>query len=436
MARARGANARMALAFEQTYGVSPTTGYRQYAFASNSLGEDAPLIDGELLGRGREPGEPTRDASTAEGQIVVPVCARQFGTWLTATLGAPTTAPGKVAKGSITFSANPVNNGTITIGAQVFTFTTSAPSANQIKIEATLAATLANAVRVLNASAVATVAGATYRQNDRGNVIEIEHDALGVAGNALALEASTTPASNATVSGATLTGGAANGGFRHRYQSGAATLPSLSIEQANPEVPNYGMNFGCKVGTLGIQLQRGGNLTANLGMTAQGEDTAQASIITDTVEAELAETRFAQASASVRRNGVPIADLTGAQITINNGIDAVPGIRSDGRVTGMDEGQFSIALTLNARFSGPELQKLAEDGEPCEIEIGWIHPGTGFALRFIVHRVFLPKSKRPVTGPAGIQADYNCIAAKDPVLGRSLTVLLDNDQPGTVYATS
>ncbi len=436
MARARGANAQMALAVEQTYGVSPTTGYRRYGFATSSIGEEAPLLASELLGKGREPGEPSRDASTAEGDISVPVCARQFGTWLMASLGAPTTTAGKAAKGHIKFTANPVNNATIGVGGQTFTFTTSSASANQIKIGATLAETVANAVRVLNASAVTGVAAATYRQNDRGNTIEVEHDTVGTAGNSLALEASTSPTSNATVSGATLTGGAANGGYRHTFVSGASLLPSLSIEIANPEVPSYGMNFGCKVGSVSIQTQRGGHLTASIGIVAQGEDVTSASLISGTVADEMAEARFVQASSTVRRDGVPIGDLTGAQFTLNNGLDAIPAIRSDGRVSGVDEGQFSLSLTLNVRFSSPDMHQLAENGEPCEIETTWVHPGTGFTLRTIAHRVFLPKGKRPISGPAGIQVDYACQAAKDPTLGRALTVILDNDVAGTEYGAS
>lgn len=436
MARARGANARMALAFEASYGVSPTAGFRLYSFASASLGEEAALITGELLGQGREPGEPTRDSSTAEGEAVVPVCARQFGTWLMATLGAPTSAAGKVAKGQIRFTAQPLNNATMTVAGQAFTFTTSAPTANQIAIGTTLAATLANAVRVLNASAVEAVAAATYRLNDRGTAIDIEADTIGVAGNSITLAIGASPVSNGIVSGATLTGGAASGGYRHIFMSGAAQLPSLSIEMATPEVPFYGINFGAKVGSHAIQLQRGGNLTASIGIVAQGEDTGAATTLTQAAANELPLSRFSQASASIRRNGVPIADLTGGQITINNGLDAVPAIRADGRISGVDEGDFSISLTLNVRFSGPELQQLAENGEPCEIEIGWTHPGTGHTLRYILHRVFLPKAKRPISGPAGIQADYTCMAAKDPALGRALTVHLDNDQAGTVYTGS
>ncbi|PZX28423.1 hypothetical protein H9N28_14285 [Rhodobacter capsulatus] len=50
MARAHGARAQMALAFESVYGTAPATGYRTVPFASATLGSEQPLIASELLG--------------------------------------------------------------------------------------------------------------------------------------------------------------------------------------------------------------------------------------------------------------------------------------------------------------------------------------------------------------------------------------------------
>jgi hypothetical protein len=50
MARAQGARAQMALAFETVYGTAPATGFTRVPFASTSLGSEQPLITSELLG--------------------------------------------------------------------------------------------------------------------------------------------------------------------------------------------------------------------------------------------------------------------------------------------------------------------------------------------------------------------------------------------------
>ena len=50
MARAQGARALMALAFETTYGTPPASGFTRMPFASATLGAEQPLLNSELLG--------------------------------------------------------------------------------------------------------------------------------------------------------------------------------------------------------------------------------------------------------------------------------------------------------------------------------------------------------------------------------------------------
>jgi len=92
MARAQGARAQMALAFETTYGTAPTTGFKQMPFASTSLGAEQPLLASDLLGYGRDPLAPIKDAVTADGDVSVPIDVEAFGFWLKAAFGAPATS--------------------------------------------------------------------------------------------------------------------------------------------------------------------------------------------------------------------------------------------------------------------------------------------------------------------------------------------------------
>src|SRR5690606_11126444 len=97
MARAQGARARMALAFETTYGTAPASGYTRMPFASTSLGAEQPLLNSELLGYVRDTLAPVTDAVTADSDVVVPIDAEAFGFWLKAAFCAPVTtgsAPG------------------------------------------------------------------------------------------------------------------------------------------------------------------------------------------------------------------------------------------------------------------------------------------------------------------------------------------------------
>ena len=91
MARAQGARSQLAVAFETQYGISPISGFTRLPFASSTLSAEQPLIANELLGYGRDPLAPVRDAITADGDLTVPIDTEGFGFWLKAAFGAPTT---------------------------------------------------------------------------------------------------------------------------------------------------------------------------------------------------------------------------------------------------------------------------------------------------------------------------------------------------------
>ena len=92
MARAQGARAQMALAFETVYGTPPVGGFTKMPFASTSLGSEQPLLNSELLGYGRDPLAPIKDAVTADGDVMVPIDAEALGFWLKAAFGDPITS--------------------------------------------------------------------------------------------------------------------------------------------------------------------------------------------------------------------------------------------------------------------------------------------------------------------------------------------------------
>ncbi len=91
MARAYGANAQLLGLFEATYGTPPVGDFIKFPFVSSALGSEQNLIASDLLGQGRDPAQPMRDVINVEGDVVVPVDLRNFGHWLKAMLGAPTT---------------------------------------------------------------------------------------------------------------------------------------------------------------------------------------------------------------------------------------------------------------------------------------------------------------------------------------------------------
>lgn len=91
MGRARGANALMALAFEETYGAAPASGFSTMSFVSSDLGTSQGLVADDQLGQGRDPLDPTQDVIDNGGNLTIPVGVEAFGLWLKLLMGAPTT---------------------------------------------------------------------------------------------------------------------------------------------------------------------------------------------------------------------------------------------------------------------------------------------------------------------------------------------------------
>jgi hypothetical protein len=424
MARARGANAVMALAFESTYGVPPGSAFKQVPFVSSALGEQQNLIESDLLGYGRDPQQPARDVINNDGDIVVPFDLRNFGYWLKLLLGAPTSTQGAAASGSFTFDAQPEDGSTISIGGADWTFVATGPAGDESLIGATLQETLANAVIGLNKCATAALASQTYSLNLAGNAILIEADSIGTAGNSVTLDASTMPDSNATASGATLAGGAAAGPYNHVFASGALSLPSAAIEVGMPDVPSYGMNFGAMADKLAIQLQRSGLLNGTVSIVAQGETRGGASGAGSPTEQVIE--RFTQFTGQIRRDGVPLGNVVSGTFTYANNLDKVEVIRSDGRIAGADPAMLAVTGQVVVRFADTSLLDLAVAGTAIELIFEW-SIAAGKLLRFVVHNVNLPKPKLPITGPAGVQATFDWQASEHPSLAKTCTALLVND---------
>jgi hypothetical protein len=419
MARARGANAVMAAAFETAYGVTPGSGFRKLPFVSANLGEEQSLIESDLLGFGRDPLTPAYDVVANESDIVVPIDHRNIGVWLKVLLGNPVTAGAVAARGSILFAAQPAANATITVNGTVFTFVTGAPTGNQIQIGANLAATLTNMVTVLAASTVPAVQQASYAQSG-GNTLTVTRTVPGPAGNAFTLAASTAPASNATVSGATLSGGANS----HTFVSGGQNLPSLSIEIGLPDVPFFGMNYGARANSLSVQAQRSGLLSATVNVIAQGEAVAASTAAGSPASFDIE--RFSQFQGSITRNGSVLGNIVSAELMYSNNLEKIEVIRSDGRIADADPGVIKCSGTLNARFQDTSLVDQAIARTPCEIAFGWTIDASR-SLLFTAHRVFLPRGNRQIQGPGGIQMPFAWQAALDPVLNKTFTAVLTND---------
>lgn len=118
------------------------------------------------------------------------------------------------AEGTVSFSANPADGDSLTLGETTYTFKETLAAANDIKLGASLNDTIATLVRVVNGSGAAgtdyfagtTTPNASVSAMASGNVVDLIAKQGGIAGNSIALGSS---GSAITLSGANMSGGSA-----------------------------------------------------------------------------------------------------------------------------------------------------------------------------------------------------------------------------------
>ncbi|RSV18096.1 hypothetical protein CA235_01505 [Sphingomonas sp. ABOLF] len=215
----------------------------------------------------------------------------------------------------------------------------------------------------------------------------------------------------------------AEGVTTHTFTSGKDLLPSASIELGNPEIPSYSVNFGALANQLRVSMARSGMLNATIGVIAQGETRKQALSVAGAPELFHGD-RFQQATGSIKRGGEVLGSVTAAGFTYSNNFEKVEAIREDGRIDGADPLKAMMTGELTMRFDRLDLYDASVDGTPIDLEFGWKRGATS-SLIFTVRRVFLPRVKRPISGPGGIQATSNWQASGAG--GHTLTAVLTND---------
>jgi hypothetical protein len=419
MPRSYGSAASLLALKEVTYGTKPSGNWEKFSFVSSDLSAEQGLIASDLLGQGREPRAPFRDVINDEGNLVIPIEGRDFGRWLQFLLGNPVTT-NVAATGDITFTANPSAGHTITLNGVTWTFVASGATGTQTNIGANLNATLTQLATDLNASVNASLTPATY-SNGGGTKLNIVHDTAGPTGNNYTLASGN---ANGVVSGATLSGG----GHNHTFVSGAATLPSFAVQIGHENIPAYFVHTGCMLNSMAFNFQRSGAANATVNIIAQGETrfaTTQGGTPTSR-----AFKPFSQFNGSIKRNGAALGNITGAQFTYANGMQAIPTIRNDALIEGVDPTIVSATGSIDVRFADNTLIDDAINNTPIELELAYRlagNDGNNFNLAWTFHEVYLPRPRLPISGPGGVQASFNWQAVFDEGLSKSVTVTLKND---------
>nr|DAH78744.1 MAG TPA: Tail tube protein [Caudoviricetes sp.] len=216
----------------------------------------------------------------------------------------------------------------------------------------------------------------------------------------------------------------ADGVYTHGFESGKTSIPSYSLEVGLPEVPQYIRFAGVRANSIAFNFQRSGEAQATLNLMAQSESGETSTI--DTNPQLFSYTRVSQFQGYVKSGGEFLANVTSASVTYSNNLEKIETIRNDGKVETIDLGVASLSGSVSARYADNVLLDKARSGTPVDLELGY-QISDSLKLVITCHEVYLPKPKRSIDGPNGIECSYDFQGAKNDKVGRMMTVTLVND---------
>ncbi len=200
----------------------------------------------------------------------------------------------------------------------------------------------------------------------------------------------------------------------HTWVSGvtSASLPSATIEIQFPEVPAYYLYTGTMVQSFQLSVSRSGAPQMTLQLLAQNEAMSTTSI--DTTPIAVTQTRFHKFQGHVEHNpGTGLTDLgylVSADMTYANGLATVDTVRADALVEGIDATAAKLTGSLVTRLGATTLidYAAARTGVP----LAYVYAAGTSSLTLTARAAYLPKAKRSVSGPGGVESSYAWQGAK------------------------
>ena len=129
---------------------------------------------------------------------------------------------------------------------------------------------------------------------------------------------------------------------------------------------------------------------------------------------------------AVKKGEDYFANVVGGSFSFSNSLEAVETIRDDGKIEGVDESEANATGSVEVLMSTDTSLELAGSNEtPISLEYSFSRDD-GSSIKFEMPRVFVEKSKQPVSGPGGIKSTYNWRASSEHDDGYVVKVTLTN----------
>ena len=205
----------------------------------------------------------------------------------------------------------------------------------------------------------------------------------------------------------------------HKFVSGKKTVPNMTLEVGLLDVSKYLLVSGVRANSIALNFQRSGESQATINVIGQGISVGGSTKKSSSTAH--AYTRFSQFQGNIKQGSNLLANVTSGSLTYSNNLERIETIRSDGKIDGVDLGMATLTGSIAVRYTDETLMNVASGGTGVALTFTYEIDAENL-LEITAHEVYLPKPKRTIEGPGGIEVSYDFQGAKNTTAGKMLTV--------------
>jgi len=215
--------------------------------------------------------------------------------------------------------------------------------------------------------------------------------------------------------------------YTHVFESGSVALPSATLEMGHPEIvpPDYQAFLGLRFGGFSFDADR--QSPGLMTVPAIGQSAAAATSPRDASPILRAANLFKTGSAELKIGDSVVAAVASVGFNYNLALDVNEGMQANGQIVGVEPTRATLTGTLSSRLGtgGATLRTQIQADSPFSLTM--VRTLGAASLTYLVPEVYLEEAGVGVSGPGGVDIQYNWRAARNATEGTMLRVTLVND---------
>jgi len=213
--------------------------------------------------------------------------------------------------------------------------------------------------------------------------------------------------------------------YVHTWVSGAAALPSMTMEKALSRVSKYSLLTGVKGNSMSIVGGTEQKPRATIGLMAQDETTSGSSGAGTPTFAGM--THFHQKLCSITDDGSAFANVAEFTLNYSNNLEPYYDLNGADTPVAIDEGLASCDGSFRIRVSEDGLDLVADAvAETAHALVFKYQISSTKLVQFTIHDALLSRPTVGISGPGGTDLSFNWRARYNSSGGEMMEVVLKN----------